>query len=62
MPVRVTKGLEFGGSRKREIVLSAGYRFDFIGAADLGQDLRVGQFGVCCSCAIEPRAELHLSY
>ncbi len=35
---------------------TAGHRVDLIGAADLGQDWRIGEPGRCVSCAIEPRS------
>lgn len=41
-----------------EIRITAGHRLDFIGAADLGQNIEIGRPGCCCSCAIEPRTEI----
>ncbi len=61
LPIKITGGVNVIKKRKH-FVISAGYRFDFVGAADLGQDLRIGQLGLCCSCAIEPRAELNLKF
>lgn len=44
-----------------EVRITAGHRLDFVGAADLGQDLAIGRRGISCSCAIEPRTEIVLS-
>jgi hypothetical protein len=41
--------------------LTAGHRIDFVGGADIGQDVSIGVEGTCCSCAIEPRSELVIS-
>lgn len=57
-PLRVTEGLRpaVSGSGRR-IRISAGHRVDLIGAADLGQDPRIGVVGRCLACAVEPRTE-----
>jgi hypothetical protein len=62
VPAYVTTGVcgEFltaGGS----VRLTAGHRIDFVGGADLGQDVAIGVGGICCSCAIEPRSEFVIS-
>jgi hypothetical protein len=44
-----------------EVRFTAGHRIDFIGAADLGQNVEIGLEGCCCSCAIEPRTEIVLA-
>ena len=44
-----------------EVRITAGHRLDFVGAADLGQDLAIKEPGRCASCAIEPRTEILLS-
>jgi hypothetical protein len=61
-PALITGGVygEFLKS-KGKVRLTAGHRLDFVGAADLGQDLHIGKEGCCCSCAIEPRAEILVS-
>ena len=62
LPAYVTSGIcgEFVKS-DGEVRITAGHRLDFIGAADLGQDVRIRKAGCCCSCAIEPRTEIVLS-
>jgi hypothetical protein len=62
LPAYVTPGIcgEFVKANG-EVRISAGHRLDFVGAADLGQDPRIGIRGCCCSCAIEPRTEIVLS-
>lgn len=61
-PAYVTSGIcgEFIKANG-DIRITAGHRLDFVGAADLGQDIRIGAPGRCCSCAIEPRTEMLLS-
>ena len=46
---------------KGDVRFTAGHRLDFVGGADLGQDIAIRKEGRCCSCAIEPRAEILLS-
>lgn len=43
---------------ERGVRITAGHRIDFVGAADLGQDSRIGVAGRCCACAISPRTEI----
>lgn len=53
-PARVARGVQLGRVGGRWEV-SAGFRVDLVGAADLGQDVALGEAGTCCSFAIEPR-------
>jgi galactokinase/mevalonate kinase-like predicted kinase len=56
MPALVTGGLRCEQLAEEGLVrISAGYRIDFVGAADLGQDPRIGEDGLCVSAAIKPR-------
>lgn len=58
-PLYVTGGISAEFIRSDgQVRFTAGHRLDLIGAADLGQDPKIGVSGECCSCAIEPRAEL----
>jgi hypothetical protein len=58
MPALVTGGLRCEELAEQGLVrVSAGYRIDFVGAADLGQDPRIAEDGLCVSAAIEPRGE-----
>jgi hypothetical protein len=58
-PTYTTSGLcgEFLRS-DGQVRITAGHRLDFIGAADLGQNVHLQKPGQCCSCAIEPRTEI----
>jgi len=59
-PVSVTGGFSMEISPRNAVRVTAGYRLDLIGAADLGQDATIRQSGCCLSLAIEPRAEMIL--
>lgn len=61
LPAHVTSGIcgEFI-TNNGDVRITAGHRLDFVGAADLGQDIAIGHAGCCCSCAIEPRTEIVL--
>lgn len=61
--LRLSAGLTIKRARSgMRIDLSAGHRIDLIGAADLGQDVRVGVAGRCLACAVEPRTRWVLSF
>jgi galactokinase/mevalonate kinase-like predicted kinase len=59
--VAVTTGMSVENLPGDKLRISAGYRLDLVGAADLGQDASIQQKGCCCSCAIGPRAEILMS-
>lgn len=62
-PLKVTRGLLLQRMRAGlHVAFSAGHRVDLIGAADLGQDPRIGVPGRCLACAVEPRTRWVLSF
>jgi galactokinase/mevalonate kinase-like predicted kinase len=61
MPARITQGLTIErGTAVCDLTVSAGYRIDFVGGSDLGQDSRIATDGLCLSAAIEPRVTVPL--
>lgn len=59
-PAVVTGGASTEILPHNKVRITAGYRLDLIGAADLGQDSTIRQCGCCIGVAIEPRAEMFL--
>jgi hypothetical protein len=54
---KMTGGVRREAARPGGITVSAGFRLDLIGAADLGLDSSISEPGWCMAIAIEPRAE-----
>lgn len=48
-PLRIAPGVQV----REDGVVDAGFRLDFVGAADLGQHPNIAADGECCACAIE---------
>lgn len=58
-PVKITGGVSVHDSEEAQsFQVSAGHRVDIVGAADLGQDISIGQKGHCCGFAIKPRVKI----
>jgi hypothetical protein len=56
LPTKITHGLSVEpGDSEGELLVSAGYRIDFVGGSDLGQAPEIAVDGLCVSAAIEPR-------